>query len=116
MRRLHRPDLKGVSSLRDRCIVSGSIANNAAADAVRRLRRCHGRRLSAARTICSPVRIPAASAPRRSNTLVESAKLNGVDPEAYLRDILGRIADHPIKRIGDLLPWNVAKHPAARAA
>ncbi len=49
-------------------------------------------------------------------TLVESAKLNGLDPEAYLRDILGRIADHPNKRIGHLLPWNVAKHPAARAA
>ena len=49
-------------------------------------------------------------------TLVESAKLNGLDPEAYLRDILGRIADHPIKRITDLLPWNVAKHPTARAA
>ena len=49
-------------------------------------------------------------------TLVESAKLNGLDPEAYLRDILGRIADHPIKRITDLLPWNVAKHPATPAA
>jgi transposase len=49
-------------------------------------------------------------------TLVESAKLNSLDPEAYLRDILGRIADHPIKRIADLLPWNVAKQPAKRAA
>jgi transposase len=49
-------------------------------------------------------------------TLVQSAKLNDLDPEAYLRDVLGRIADHPNKRIGDLLPWNVVKHPAARAA
>ena len=49
-------------------------------------------------------------------TLVQSAKLNNLDPEAYLRDILGRIAEHPNKRIGDLLPWNVANHPAARAA
>ena len=49
-------------------------------------------------------------------TLVETAKLNGLDPEAYLRDILGRIADHPSKRIGELLPWNVARYPAARAA
>lgn len=39
-------------------------------------------------------------------TLVETAKLNGLDPAAYLRDILSRIADHPINRIGELLPWN----------
>jgi transposase len=49
-------------------------------------------------------------------TLVQSAKLNDLDPEAYLRDILGRIADYPNRRIADLLPWNVAKHPATRAA
>jgi len=41
-------------------------------------------------------------------SLVETAKLNGLDPERYLRDVLNRIADHPIKRIGDLLPWNIA--------
>jgi hypothetical protein len=40
-------------------------------------------------------------------TLIETAKLNGLDPQAYLRDVLGRIADHPINRIGDLLPWNI---------
>ncbi len=39
-------------------------------------------------------------------SLIETAKLNGRDPEAYLRDILGRIADHPINRVADLLPWN----------
>jgi transposase len=36
-------------------------------------------------------------------TIIESAKLNGVDPEAYLRDIFARIADH--HRIDELLPW-----------
>jgi hypothetical protein len=41
-------------------------------------------------------------------TLVESAKLTGLDPEAYLRNVLGNIADHPAKRIGDLLPWSLA--------
>ena len=32
-------------------------------------------------------------------TLIETAKLNGLDPEAYLREVIGRIADHPINRI-----------------
>jgi hypothetical protein len=39
-------------------------------------------------------------------TLVQTAKLNDVDPEAYLRDTLSRIADgHPISQIDELLPW-----------
>jgi transposase len=40
--------------------------------------------------------------------LLGTAKLNGIDPESYLRNVLSRIADHPIKRIEELLPWNVA--------
>ena len=41
-------------------------------------------------------------------SLLGSAKLNGLDPELYLHHVLDRIADHPISRINDLLPWNVA--------
>src|SRR3954468_24699698 len=39
-------------------------------------------------------------------TLVETCKLNGVDPQAWLADVLARLPDHPARRIEDLLPWN----------
>lgn len=47
-------------------------------------------------------------------SLLGSAKLNGIEPEAYMTAVLRRIADHPINRIGELLPWNL--FPAALAA
>ena len=39
-------------------------------------------------------------------TLIETCKLDGVDPQAWLADVLARLPDHPAKRIVDLLPWN----------
>ena len=42
-------------------------------------------------------------------TLVETAKLNGVDPQAWLTNVLDRIADHKITRIDELLPWRYAQ-------
>jgi hypothetical protein len=38
--------------------------------------------------------------------LIGTAKLNGVDPEAWLRHVLTHIADHPVSRVDDFLPWN----------
>ncbi len=42
------------------------------------------------------------------DSLLGSAKLNGLDPETYLQHVLERIADHPISRINELLPWNLS--------
>jgi len=42
-------------------------------------------------------------------TLIQTAKLNDVDPQAWLTDVLGRIADHPASLLAELLPWNWRK-------
>jgi transposase len=47
-------------------------------------------------------------------TLIRTATLNGVEPEAYLRDVIARIGSHPVNRLHELLPWNIAA-PATRS-
>jgi hypothetical protein len=42
-------------------------------------------------------------------TIIETCRMNGVDPQASLADVLARIADHPIHRIDKLLPWRWTK-------
>jgi transposase len=49
-------------------------------------------------------------------SLIVTAKLNGVDPRAWLADVLARIADHPASRLHELLPWNWRKAREAVAA
>jgi transposase len=49
-------------------------------------------------------------------TLIETAKLNDVDPHARLADVLARLHDHPARRIGELLPWNWKLRQHLRAA
>jgi len=41
-------------------------------------------------------------------SLIGTARMNGIDPEAYLRYVFTHIADYPINKVADLLPWNVA--------
>jgi transposase len=49
-------------------------------------------------------------------TLINTAKLNDVDPQAWLADILARLQDHPAKRIDELLPWNWKSQHTQKAA
>ena len=49
-------------------------------------------------------------------TLIQTAKLNDVDPQAWLADVLARIADHKITALADLLPWSWRKARADKAA
>jgi transposase len=49
-------------------------------------------------------------------TLIETAKLNDVDPQPWLADMLARLQDHPAKRIAELLPWNWKRYLSKSAA
>jgi transposase len=49
-------------------------------------------------------------------TLIETAKLNDIDPQAWLADILARLPDHPAKRIAEFLPWNWKRDRQEKAA
>ena len=49
-------------------------------------------------------------------TLIATAKLNDIDPQAWLADVLARLRDHRAKRIHELLPWNWSERAAHVAA
>jgi len=50
-------------------------------------------------------------------SLIETCKLNGVDPQAYLADVISRIVQgHAMSRLDELLPWNAARESATLAA
>jgi transposase len=48
-------------------------------------------------------------------SLIVTAKMNDIDPQAWLADVLGRIAEHPVQRLDELLPWNW-HHPGVQAS
>jgi transposase len=48
--------------------------------------------------------------------LIATAKLNDIDPQAWLADVLARLPDHPAKRIDELLPWNWHRQNVAAEA
>jgi transposase len=49
-------------------------------------------------------------------SLIVTAKLNDIDPQAWLADVLARIAEHPAKRLDELMPWNWRTTTDARDA
>lgn len=64
-------------------------------------------------TRASFLRAPALT-PVSIYTLVQTARLNKLNPETYLRDILAKIADgHPINRVGELVPWKMIPAPGS---
>ncbi len=74
------------------------------------LRRKHRQwSVSEKRRIVAEANQPGTTKAADAYTLIETAKLNGVDPQAWLTDTLARIADHKINRIDQLLPWRYAQ-------
>jgi hypothetical protein len=49
-------------------------------------------------------------------TLIETCKMNGVDPQAWPADVLSRLPDHPANKIADLLPWKANQQSKAAVA
>jgi hypothetical protein len=49
-------------------------------------------------------------------TLIGTAKLNGIDPQAWLADAIARISDMPVSRLPELLPWNWTRREGRSAA
>jgi transposase len=49
-------------------------------------------------------------------TLIETCKMNDVDPQAWLADVLARLPDHPANKVVDLLPWNWKASQQSKAA
>ena len=49
-------------------------------------------------------------------SLIVTAKMNDIDPQAWLADVLCHIADHPVHRLDELLPWNWKRQSAKLAA
>ena len=56
--------------------------------------------------------------PAHLHSLIVTAKMNDVDPQAWLADVLARIAEHPVQKLDELLPWNwrLLKEPVSQAA
>jgi hypothetical protein len=48
-------------------------------------------------------------------SLIVTAKMNDVDPQAWLADVLARIADHPVHRLDELMPWSWAAEQQSRS-
>ena len=48
--------------------------------------------------------------------LIVTVKMNGIDPQAWLADVLARIAAHPAQRLDELLPWNWVKQDTSLSA
>ena len=75
----------------------------------------HAPLVDAHRASASALALEAAVAAMAPATLIESAKMNSLDPQAYITDLLNRIHDHKINRIDELLPWNWAPLTLPRA-